>query len=364
MSGSIIVHALLWLLCAAAGAISWIFSKSLWAAAVFFFLLLLPPVNVLWNLLQRRRVRIHLEVPQSAEKNQELTGIVQISSGNLAPIGKVWITLSVQNNLTGECAKLTLSAVPNTDTAFSLQTQHCGRLHLSAERLRLMDLFGFLPVRCKAGAQAHLTVMPESFPLEISAIQQMARTQDSENYRSDCKGDDMTETFQLREYVPGDNLHGIHWKLSSKIGKLVYKEPAMPEDHSLLLCWDQAEGSPEVYDALAESVFSVGQALCEAGKSFTLGWMEECEFCTAEIDGIDELAKHLPALLKGSGRNQPLPDLSDFGCILLFTGSIPQNNNASAHIFYCGNQTLSGATSFTAKTYREILQRLDVGYEN
>ena len=33
----------------------------------------------------------------------------------------------------------------------------------------------------------------------------------------------MSEIFELREYVPGDNIKAIHWKLSNKIDKPIVR---------------------------------------------------------------------------------------------------------------------------------------------
>lgn len=363
MSGRIIIHMLLWLVAAACSVIAWIFSQSIWAACVSVLLLLLPLMSCLWNLWQRRHVNVRLEMITTAEKNQTVQGMLYLRTDALEPVGRIWALVSVHNDLTDEETCISLPVQPDGSATFALRTDHCGRLCVSVKRLWLTGIFGFLPIRCHVKTKIHMTVLPETFPVEITALQKMTAAQESESYRTDCKGDDMTEMYQLREYVPGDNLHGIHWKLSSKMGQMIFREPAMPEDHSLLLCWDQAEGTPEVYDALAESVFSVGQALCEAGCSFTLGWMEQGELCTAEIDGQNALTQHLPSLLKGNGRRQTLPDLSDFGRVLLFTGSLP-TEKCHANIFYCGEQAVSGVTAFTPQTCRDTLQRLDVGHEN
>ena len=69
------------------------------------------------------------------------------------------------------------------------------------------------------------------------------------------KGSDYSETFQLREYVPGDSIKQIHWKLSEKLDKLVVREASLPVQKSTLVFWDKyAENgfSPEEADAMAE----------------------------------------------------------------------------------------------------------------
>lgn len=51
---------------------------------------------------------------------------------------------------------------------------------------------------------------------------------DSDTSSPDRRGSDLTEPFRLREYAPGDSLRQIHWKLSSKLDRLVIREPGMP----------------------------------------------------------------------------------------------------------------------------------------
>ena len=359
MSGSIIGNALLWLIAVAGSGTAWIVSGSLWAAVAVALLVLLPFVSWLGNLWLRRGMQVRLEMPLTGEKNQEIPVALRLTPKRFLLPGHTWALVTAHNDLTGETDRIRISE----GREVTLRARHCGRLCVTVERLWLMDLFGFLPMPCTVNAQMHITILPEMFPVEVTALQKMAAAQESEYYRSDCRGNDVTELFQLREYVPGDNLRGIHWKLSSKLGQLIFREPAMPEDHALLLCWDQSEGIPSVQDALAEAVFSVGQALCEAGSPFTLGWMEKGELCTAEIDGQDALIRHFPALLKGKGYGQPLTAPSDFGYMLLFTGT-PVPAAPGISVFYCGERSVPGAAAFTPKTCRETLQRLDVGYEN
>ena len=67
---------------------------------------------------------------------------------------------------------------------------------------------------------------------------------DSDTSSPDRRGSDLTEPFRLREYAPGDSLRQIHWKLSSKLDRLVIREPGMPAARTLLVFWDRAAMPP------------------------------------------------------------------------------------------------------------------------
>lgn len=47
---------------------------------------------------------------------------------------------------------------------------------------------------------------------------------DSDEYSMRHPGDDPSETFALREYVPGDRVRSIHWKLTEKTGEVIVRQ--------------------------------------------------------------------------------------------------------------------------------------------
>lgn len=91
---------------------------------------------------------------------------------------------------------------------------------------------------------------PESAP---------AYPEDCQEYAQDRRGLDRTEVYQIREYVPGDSLSQIHWKLTSKRETLLVREPACPVEQSLLFLVDRTWGTlePSQADTLMEAAASI-----------------------------------------------------------------------------------------------------------
>ena len=67
-----------------------------------------------------------------------------------------------------------------------------------------------------------------TFPVEIQTVLTRSNLDDCTEYAPDQKGADRTETMQIRDYVPGDPLQQIHWKLSTKLDRLIVRDPAQP----------------------------------------------------------------------------------------------------------------------------------------
>lgn len=148
-------------------------------------------------------------------------------------------------------------------------------------------------------------ILPNTFSTEVSLQIPYCQQDEEENYAPDRKGNDASEIFQLRDYVPGDPVKQIHWKLSSKLNHILIKEASLPVSRSLLVFWDKntEEASPDEMDAMAESVSSICQALSQDGVQYTLGWTDGQEICQEEAFTLEELLRLLPQMLK-TGRIQ------------------------------------------------------------
>ena len=365
MKAAMIGRAVLWLLAVLVLLALLLLTGSLWLIGLIAVMILLPLFSLLWNRAAGKQVTVKVSLPSSARKNAEAKGKISAAFEKLQPLGRVCCSLELVNDLTGEKSLLRLPLERDQDgyeAEFSVVTAHCGRIRGLAEAVTLLDFFGFLPTRAESGAEGHMTVLPETFPVEIDDSM-LSAPSDGDDTRDDRKGSDMTETFQLREYQPGDNLHGIHWKLSSKLDKLIFREPAQPVSNALLLYWDQSGGMPDELDTLAEAVFSVGQSLCQMGVPFTVGKTEHGAVQSAEITDLDGLIEHFPVLLRRREAEQPdISGLKVFGRVFYFTASVPEGGyDESVQIFLCGDGT--GVTGkeivFTPDTAEEVLERID-----
>lgn len=135
---------------------------------------------------------------------------------------------------------------------------------------------------------------------DAGAVPAAAHIDDTEDYSNERPGYDLSEMFQIRDYVPGDSQRQIHWKLSHKYDKLIVKDPSLPITRSAAVFWERTEEKPmcERTDAEAEIVVSVCRNLLSQSVQFTVGWNEEstgrCVF--QQIRDMDDLIGLLPRL--------------------------------------------------------------------
>lgn len=359
------------LLTASALLLIYLFSHSLPALAALCGLALFLLSAQALAALSRKKLMFSLSLPTTGEKNTQLTGRIVCKRNTRLPLGTVFCTLTLQNDLTGETASLCVP-LSGQEAAFSFQALHCGRIRVRIARAHLTGLVPLLPLPAAAGREAKLTVLPETFAPEVHLRIPQAQVADSTDYAPDRRGNDPTEPYQLRDYAPGDSLRQIHWKLSGKLDHLVVREAGAPVLRTLLILWVK-HGDAASLDAQAEVVFSVCQSLCDQQQPFCLGWTEAGGLQLREIGSMEEGLAQLPALLRAGAAELTLTgDMqthggSGFGKILLISDGIPEafevfSGAAEPSLLLCTTTPIPTelpAVFFTPENYLTALRHLE-----
>ena len=359
---------LLWLLCIVAMAVALLMipHPALLAALVLF--VAAPVVCWLILLLIRSKVRIRLTAPGVAGKNKPFVLGMQLESDTRLPFGKTVMWLELTNAVTGETQKKRIAF--RGSGAWTLQSAYCGCIECRTAGVWCYDLFGILPVRIPCKAKKRIVVMPDTFPIEMETVLTRSNQDDCTEYAPDKKGTDRTETLQIRDYVPGDPLQQIHWKLSSKLDRLIVRDPAQPVDRELMVFLEQSDEARTAAqaDALMEAVVSVCQALGEAGQPFRLAWNEDV-IVSYHISNKEQLPEAVSAILKthrvttgisGSSLYHKTKGNADVGAVLYFCSapSDPPFPEARTKVFLCGKGIGEHVTAFTPENMFDVFRNL------
>lgn len=208
------------------------FCGSILSAAATALLVLTPLVCALLHLRAAKKLRVRLDAPVNLEKGEAGKLRIRVENASALPACLLGVRLRLTNLLTGQTAvrHYRLTALPKRTSVseYRISSAHCGRIQLTAERCRLYDPFGIIGIRLGEPAVAAMTVQPKGFVQSVYVSPDANCPDDSENYAPDRTGYDLAEVYALREYAPGDSLRQMHWKLSSKLDKLVVREPSLP----------------------------------------------------------------------------------------------------------------------------------------
>lgn len=355
------------------------------SSAALAFAGLLAAVPVLCfpvNLYVSRYLRTSIDVSGNLRKGERGAITVTLENPARLPVLRISCGIEGQNQLNGELGAVTIMtcAMPGRKQRVTLKTDsdYCGRIRIWVNSLRLYDCFGLIGVPCKVDAVGHMTVQPETFAMDITVAPSPNSAEDSDQYASDRPGADLSETYQIREYVPGDSPRQIHWKLSNKFDRLIVRDPSLPITRPVLVFWERTGGSGnrELVDAQAETVISLCRSLLEQSIPFTLGWNDtDRELCVLhEIHNMDELVGIIPRILRAtgaqtgaSGAGLLLQTGADALCgHMVYVAEEPQNEVLELRQFgkvtmlLCGSTPVEDAVIFDAARYTEQLAQIEI----
>ena len=109
-----------------------------------------------------------------------------------------------------------------------------GLLKISVSRVYIKDLMGFFRLKKNVEQTAELSILPRAvtdIAYEKTALEQGML----ESEESSKRGNDFSDVQEVREYIPGDKLMSIHWKLSAKRDILMVKDRVSMSDHQLVI---------------------------------------------------------------------------------------------------------------------------------
>ncbi|MBP0980867.1 MAG: DUF58 domain-containing protein [Oscillospiraceae bacterium] len=256
-----------------------------------------------------RKISLSVVIKESGTKHKGASGEMRINNRSFLPVVQLRCAMHIDNLLTGESYEqpLTFSVCPkdNRKMAIAIEARRCGHLRITFTRARALDYFGLLRFPIKFSASYDTIVMPDSYEILVIPAAQSYSPEDSEEYVPNRAGNDVSETHQIRQYLPGDSIRQIHWKLTGKYDQLMVRECAMPLKYSMVLFFDTSypEGkkpSPACLDALAETAVALSEGLLEAGIAHMMAWRQsDGSLERRPITDSDTLSDLLPELLAG-----------------------------------------------------------------
>lgn len=373
---------ILWVAALLLTALLYFFENNAGTLSLLLAAFLLPIVGLLPLLCG---VSAELAAAKTAEKGQSLSGCVRLRNNGLLPLPRASVQLTCRNLRTGEEASrlVTLSLMPGEQhrADFRLDCPHCGTIRMELTQVTVYDLFGLMGRKKSCSAAAEFTVLPALFEPEIVRRDSASALPDSDIYASDRPGNDPGETFAVREYVPGDALRKMHWKLSEKTDRAMVREFGLPVVNDVLLLFETAgNADAAAADAMTEVFASLSHALLSQGCSHQVGWQEAEGFrlqtisTQAEFDTMLEALLRLPSGESGSVAHSfsEIAPHSGFAHIAVIAPQIPAGvkklfSGNRVSVLVCGSTAFEGlqpdgtyVLTFGCADYAQTLCRLEV----
>lgn len=257
-----------------------------WYASPFLLcsLILLGLLAVLSALLLRREARqLHIEAEIASGAHEGGTLLLQLEADGqkkLPGVRSIILTVSVKNNLLGETKEKKI-LLPMTDGrrefCIPISTGCCGGLRICCVKAEARDILQLFRSRISPFREVDSVIYPRTLQgVEVELSHMTIGEPRDGGHMLNRRGSDLTETFDIREYVPGDDIRSIHWKLSGKVQQLILREPSDPSHYDVVILPDfgkiqgESRVQPEEINTAAACVFTIGEKLLGQGGKFCL----------------------------------------------------------------------------------------------
>lgn len=237
--------------------------------------LLLFPIYSVYSVYKvRDSFELKLMVPlEPMKKGSEFLLRIVLHNPTWFPLLNATVILEVENTFYGERGEHSLN-VPvrtgkDTEIQYPIVMDYSGRFCVNARQIRFVDLLGICELKVDLNESAECLILPdgvrrnqEAGHIYINGV--------TESMESKEKGYDFSDVSGIREYIPGDKLQNIHWKLSMKKNELMVKERVSVSAMQLHVLVELVNNEQMIADAILDLADSVTQSFVAQNLPFTV----------------------------------------------------------------------------------------------
>lgn len=280
------IGTLLYVLLLLFGLIIFVFYLEFGTVAIMGLLIVVPVAMLVFLACQRFRITVSVDsknpVAEKDEMDKPARAVITLSveNGNkLLPVTKGIAQVQYENKFSGEKGKMkirfSVDAGKKRDRRIPVVMQNCGNVAIRVKKVRIYDYLSiFAWTVGKDFETQNVLVLPPLKDMYLGRDRWYNETsEDSDRFSLYKKGDDPSEIFNVREFMDGDKIQRIHWKLSGKTGSLMVKEGSLPLTKVVNIFIDLCvPGSPAKRDSkqrhedsnlLVQGIYSVSMYMIE-----------------------------------------------------------------------------------------------------
>ena len=151
-----------------------------------------------------------------------------------------------------------------------LSSRYAGRVEVRIEDLVIFDLLHMFCLRGCGKTDAYVITWPAFLEADEEELQSCVEGFPREN-ETKKRGTDYNPDYEVREYIPGDELKSIHWKLSAKQNELMVRERLATGREKINVLLPLGEDR-ELNDGLMEALYSLCRLLLQKEYPIQLYW--------------------------------------------------------------------------------------------
>lgn len=275
-------------------------------------ILAIPLLLLIIAILMRLGVRINIETGHSVYSCGDKAKIsIVIANYSILPISQIKVFANYKNSFFKhyDVGEFNFFAPPLSKNRYEIEldSRHTGKVDVIFKKARVMDYFGVFSIPVKIKKSVAASFLPQLHAIEPTLRKNNYTASEANLYSKYKPGDDPSEVFAIRDYLDGDKLSRIHWKLSSKQDKFMVKDYSLLINEAVLILpelmfGEGKEADLDLIDAVLEIAFSLSHTLIERKTLHAIGYYnaEADKVCTQKINDLDDLYSAFGAIFNTS----------------------------------------------------------------
>lgn len=207
-----------------------LFYRQSFLAVLLLLECLLPALSIGITYFVSRKISFHLVVKHSEiTVGNPINVIFSLDNPTIFPLLNCEVSfkygnLFYQNNDLNH--SICLSAQPKKTTTYTLPfaTKYSGMFSLQIQSIQITDFLHMKSFSIPYHKNIDIPIIPEEKEINIIKLPQSNEAAEDGDFLKKY-GVVSTEFGGVREYIPGDRLQNVHWKMSAKADDLLVREP-------------------------------------------------------------------------------------------------------------------------------------------
>lgn len=254
-------------------------------------------LGIITVIMHYRAVEVELESENSVATRTEkyLVRFTVINKGYIPLTGcKIIVKVSYKGRNIKKIYRKNVYCGSNEEAQceFFIACPSCEMITVECVKVRVYDFLGLFCLPKKVQKSSTVLVMPNLPTVDITdKMSYVLNEEEGIIYSQERPGDDATEIFAIREYVPGDNIRKIHWKLTTKSDRLMVKDYSLPIKNNDTVIIDIFKGDKEKTDnrdELFDLFYGLVYAMTKRGYGFNACFYNG-EYCTTRIENQNDI---------------------------------------------------------------------------
>lgn len=281
-------------------AIVYLMSDSLYADFAMGTTILMAVCSIVELAYVTRGIRGRIQLYENAITRGDYVRIgVVFENESKLPVNNMEVEISYRDSNHGKYKTMKLYGVVLAQGSVCLEgylkTEHCGYVDIRVNYVRVWDLFHvFSWKKACAFPQKSMYILPWT---NIPMTDVLAQAGDF----AGKYGEDVYETYDVREYQDGDDMRQIHWKLTAKMDLLLVREYLKTSESGVMIALDLNQSkkySRGEYDVFLDRVSSLSWEILKWGVSHYVTWQQGEQKAMLYIESEEDFIEYQMLLIQ------------------------------------------------------------------